>query len=90
MNEGETVKPAANPRARARQHDEAALDELRQAFGVPPDTPASADEADALDDTDGADALDDTDAATAAVDLADSAPMRSAVEREPTAPPATP
>ena len=90
VNEGETVKPAANPRARARQHDEAALDELRQAFGVPPDTPASADEADALDDTDGADALDDTDAATAAVDLADSAPMRSAVEREPTAPPATP
>src|SRR5688572_8338853 len=42
VNEGETVKPAADPRARERQADDAALDELRKAFGVPPDTPAPA------------------------------------------------
>ena len=37
MNEGETVKPVAEPRGREEQPDDAALDELRKAFGLPAD-----------------------------------------------------
>ena len=36
VNEGETVKPIADPRGREQQPDDAALDELRKAFGVAP------------------------------------------------------
>ena len=38
VNEGETVKPIADPRAARAAADDAALDELRKAFGVAPDS----------------------------------------------------
>jgi cell division protein FtsQ len=41
VNEGETVKPVADPRGREQQPDDAALDELRKAFGVVPDKPVA-------------------------------------------------
>jgi cell division protein FtsQ len=41
VNEGETVKPIADPRGREQQPDDAALDELRKAFGVVPDRPVA-------------------------------------------------
>lgn len=40
VNEGDTVKPVADPRGREQQPDDAALDELRKAFGVVPDSAA--------------------------------------------------
>src|SRR6186713_2758441 len=41
VNEGETVKPIVDPRGREQQPDDAALDELRKAFGVVPDKPVA-------------------------------------------------
>ena len=41
VNEGETVKPIVDPRGREQQPDDAALDELRKAFGVVPDKPVT-------------------------------------------------
>ena len=64
VNEGETVKPAADPRE--RRPDDAALDELRKAFGGT-DAPAADDGRDAA--TAGLDAADDD-----AVDALDDAP----------------
>ena len=89
MNEGETVKPAADPRARERQADDAALDELRKAFGVPPDTPAPAERAD--DAGDSLDATAATPADAASIQVSDDGPTQSAVEPPATAaPPADP
>ena len=89
MNEGETVKPAADPRARERQADDAALDELRKAFGVPPDTPAPAERAD--DAGDALDATAATPADAAPIQVSDDAPTQSALEAPaPAAPPADP
>ncbi|HEX6657375.1 MAG TPA: FtsQ-type POTRA domain-containing protein [Ilumatobacter sp.] len=99
MNEGETVKPApqgratsepdpADPRARERQPDDAALDELRKAFGVPPDTLAPAERAD--DAGDALDATAATPADPAPIQVSEAGPTQSAVEVPVPAPPADP
>ena len=69
MNEGETVKRIADPRGREQTPDDAALEELRKAFGV---VPADADATGGAGSTD--DDLDATGAATAAVSGADERP----------------
>jgi cell division septal protein FtsQ len=90
VNEGETVKPAADPRARERQPDDAALDELRKAFGVPPDKPVVAERADDADDGLDATAATPADAATGPAHVPHDAPPQSAVEPPAPTPPADP
>jgi cell division protein FtsQ len=72
VNEGETVKPIADTRGREQQPDDAALDELRKAFGVVPDKPV----APALEHADDA-ALDSTGAATSGVHVTGGAPTQA-------------
>jgi cell division septal protein FtsQ len=81
VDEGETVKPIADPRGREQQPDDAALDELRKAFGVLPDDVAAHESTPADDD---ADALDATDAATAAVSVADDEATQAAAQPDAT------
>ena len=72
MNEGETVKPITDTRGREKQPDDAALDELRKAFGVLP----------ADHDPGPGDGLDQTGAATAAVTVADDQPTTATTADE--------
>jgi cell division septal protein FtsQ len=83
VNEGETVKPVADPRGREQQPDDAALDELRKAFGVVPgSTPSVAPASEHADDADAA--LDATGAATSGVHAAGDAPTQAADGPPPT------
>jgi len=73
VNEGETVKPIADPRGREKEPDDAALDELRKAFGVVPDKPVAhaseqADDPGAALDATGAATFRPNDAPTQAAD----------------------
>jgi cell division protein FtsQ len=80
-----------DPRARERQPEDAALDELRKAFGVAPDKPVAAERADDAGDALDATAATPADAAAAdaaLVHVADDVPTQSTVE--PPAPPAPP
>jgi cell division protein FtsQ len=77
VNEGETVKPIADPRGREQQPDDAALDELRRAFGVVPDKPVAHASEHADDDADADVALDATGAATSGVHVTGDAPTQA-------------
>jgi len=52
VNEGEAVKPITKQRGREQQPDDAALEELRKAFGVPPEVPGAPASGKAGDDLD--------------------------------------
>ena len=65
VDEGDTVKPIADPRGREKQPDDAALEELRKAFGVLPADDATAVAADDVLEATGAVTVEDDEPATA-------------------------
>ena len=85
VNEGEAVKPIADPRGREQQPDDAALDELRKAFGGAPDAAVTG----AAPDTaaEAGDELDATGPATTGVRVAEETPTQASASpsRQPSA-----
>jgi cell division protein FtsQ len=78
VNEGEAVKPIADPRRREQQPDDAALDELRKAFGGAPDAAVTGAAPDAA--AEAGDELDATGPATKGVRVAEETPTQATVQ----------